>query len=355
MRDPLIALGLRPRASGPDPSAAAQRLLDVLLEFITEVDPLDTGTLLDRVEMYRLLADASIDPGQLTAMGDACATACRQVQDRISQQRQDQKAEMTALMSLVHQTLGALSGSESGFSSNVGSSMDRIEALSQVDDVRQIKAQLLREVTLIRRLTLHRQQQWEETCLSLRDRVRSLEDRLNETTLAATTDAMTQLTSRGAFESICREWLASPQKQFVLAMLDVDNLKVINDSYGHPAGDRAIVTIAAALKASFRADVDVVARYGGDEFVLLVHGLGFRQTEQRVRLLVSSLQSTPIQTGTGESMRLTISCGMAEYTAGDTLESLVERADSALYAAKRAGRDRIVTKEKPTLRTMLRH
>ena len=77
MRDPLIALGLRPRAPGPDPSTAAQRLLDVLLDFITEVDPLDTGTLIDRVEMYRLLADASVDPEQLTAMGDACATACR--------------------------------------------------------------------------------------------------------------------------------------------------------------------------------------------------------------------------------------------------------------------------------------
>jgi diguanylate cyclase (GGDEF)-like protein len=71
-------------------------------------------------------------------------------------------------------------------------------------------------------------------------------------------------------------------------------------------------------------------------------------------MMVTSLQSTPIEIADGESVRLTVSCGMAEYTAGDTLDSLIERADKALYEAKRAGRDRIVSRQKPTLRSLLR-
>ena len=191
--------------------------------------------------------------------------------------------------------------------------------------------------------------------LSLSDRVRTLEARLVETTRAATVDPLTQLTTRGAFEAIAREWLASPRRQFVLALIDIDKLKFINDAHGHQAGDRAIVAVATALKNSFRADVDVVARYGGDEFALLAHDVGFRQAETRLRMLVASLRSSPIELVVGESMTLTVSCGMAECSAGDTLESLNERADAAMYEAKRAGRDRIVAKDKPTLRSLRQH
>jgi diguanylate cyclase (GGDEF)-like protein len=141
----------------------------------------------------------------------------------------------------------------------------------------------------------------------------------------------------------------------VLALIDLDGLKTINDTYGHPAGDLAIRTVANALKSSFRMTVDVVARYGGDEFALLARDIGFREVEKRLRLVVSSLQATPIELGEGAPVALTVSCGMAEFTAGDTLDSLVERADKALYEAKRSGRDRIVSKPKPTLRSLLRH
>jgi diguanylate cyclase (GGDEF)-like protein len=355
MRDPLIALGLRPQPANPDPSAVAQRLLDLLIEFVSDVDPVDTGTVLDRVDMYQRLHQANTDPEHLTTMTDACAEACRQVRERVKRHRRDQKTEMEALVALVHETLGTLAGTESGFHSDVGDSMNRIEALTRVDDVRQLKVQLAREIAQVRRLAIERQQAWEQTSLSLNDRVRTLEARLIETTRAATVDPLTQLTTRGAFESIAREWLASPRTQFVLALIDIDKLKFINDAHGHQAGDRAIVAVASALRNSFRADVDVVARYGGDEFALLAHDVGFRQAETRLRMLVTSLQSSPIELVAGESMTLTVSCGMAACSAGDTLESLNERADAALYEAKRAGRDRIIAKDKPTLRSLRQH
>src|SRR6185503_5528393 len=105
---------------------------------------------------------------------------------------------------------------------------------------------------------------------------------------------------------------------------------------------------------SFRS-FDVVARYGGDEFALLARDVGFQQVEKRLKMLTTSLQASPIELTDGQSMRLTVSCGMAEYSAGDSLESLVERADRALYDAKRSGRDRIVSNQKPTLRSLMQH
>jgi len=360
MRDPLIALGLRSRPASPDPSVgtsssgAAQRLLNILLEFISEVDPIETGTLVDRVEMYRLLAESETDVEHLTPMTDACEAVCGQVRGRVKKQREDQKKEIVALAALVHETLGALAGTEQGFHSNVGESMNRIEELTRVDDIRQVKMQLAREVTLVRQLAVTRQKAWEERSAYLTERVRSLEQRLNETTIEATVDTLTQLTRRGAFEELVREVLASPRKQFVIALIDLDKLKFLNDTYGHPAGDRAIVMVADTLKSSFRS-FDVVARYGGDEFALLARDVGLQQVERRLRMLSASLHSSAIELADGQSMRVTVSCGMAEYSAGDSLESLIERADGALYDAKRAGRDRIMSKEKPTLRSLMQH
>ena len=355
MRDPLIALGLQPRLVSTDPSSPVQKLLQLLLEFLTEIDPVDSGRLVDRLDLYRLLAESHADAPRLATMTDACAEVCRQVRDRLRTQQQDQKGEIAALVVLVHETLATLTGAERGFQSSFGDSMNRLSALSDVDDVRQLKMQLAREVALVRQLAVTRQKAWEETRESLTERVRTLEQRLNETTIAATVDMLTKLTTRGAFETTVGEWLSSPRRQFVLALVDLDGLKTINDTYGHPSGDRAIVVVANALKDSFRPAVDVVARYGGDEFSVLAGEMGFRDVEKRLRTVVASLHSTPIEVGEGESLRLTVSCGLAEYTAGDTLESLVERADKALYEAKRSGRDRIVSRQKPTLRSLLRH
>src|SRR6185436_964380 len=172
MRDPLIALGLQPRGVSPDPSSPAQKLIKLLLEFAADVDPIDTGTLVDRMNLYRLLAESQADAQRLAAMTDACAEVCREVRDRIRTQQKDQKSEIAALVTLVHETLATLGGTERGFQSSFGDSLSRLSALSDVDDVRQLKMQLAREVALVRQLAVSRQKDWEETCTSLTDRVR---------------------------------------------------------------------------------------------------------------------------------------------------------------------------------------
>jgi diguanylate cyclase (GGDEF)-like protein len=135
-------------------------------------------------------------------------------------------------------------------------------------------------------------------------------------------------------------------------MLDIDRFKQLNDTLGHPAGDQAIVTVAETLTDSFRAGHDLVVRYGGDEFAVLMLGMSLPQAEGRLRNVASRIAA--VSFGPDDApLQITVSSGAVELSAGDTRASLVERADQALYEAKRLGRNRVVAKAKPTLRDLM--
>jgi diguanylate cyclase len=115
-----------------------------------------------------------------------------------------------------------------------------------------------------------------------------------------------------------------------VAMLDIDRFKQFNDSYGHPAGDRLLREAAAAWKSETRAG-DFLARFGGEEFALLLTG----KDTGAVKALVERLRARM-------PANQTCSAGIALMVDGDTPEQLLGRADTALYEAKKAGRDRTV-------------
>ena len=129
--------------------------------------------------------------------------------------------------------------------------------------------------------------------------------------------------------------------QFVLAVFDVDAFKQINDTHGHPMGDQVLVALAEKLKVAFRDD-DIVARFGGDEFAVLAAGLTLRQAESRFKSVLAMLPG--VSPMPDHQPPLTMSCGVAECSAGDTKDSLLRRADQALYDAKKLGKNRVATK-----------
>jgi diguanylate cyclase (GGDEF)-like protein len=126
-----------------------------------------------------------------------------------------------------------------------------------------------------------------------------------------------------------------------LMMIDLDNFKLINDTYGHPAGDLVLQAVANAIVRVFPRRSDFIARYGGEEFAVIlvdvkpadVAALGERMLEA-VRNLNIDYQDN--------SIRLTCSAGVAVSTQQDSAETLLSRADQALYQAKQDGRDRAV-------------
>lgn len=154
---------------------------------------------------------------------------------------------------------------------------------------------------------------------------------------AAERDAMTQLYNLQTFRVLAaaRIAAAADTELLAIAVLDLDEFKQVNDTRGHPAGDRALRLVATAVRAGLRGS-DIAARYGGDEFVLLLDECDDAAAErivQRVRQTVAALSS-------GVGSPLSLSAGLATYpSCGRDLDELIRRADEALFTAKRAGKD----------------
>ncbi|WP_041655891.1 bifunctional diguanylate cyclase/phosphodiesterase [Azoarcus sp. KH32C] len=124
--------------------------------------------------------------------------------------------------------------------------------------------------------------------------------------------------------------------EVAVAFVDLDNFKVINDSLGHAVGDELLMVVAARLKSCLRA-IDTVARYGGDEFVLIVHYPGDRATIGRVLDRVLQAIARPIQVA-GHELMVTCSIGVAMLEGDAGVDVLLQHADAAMYSAKAAGR-----------------
>ncbi|WCE31459.1 sensor domain-containing diguanylate cyclase [Vibrio sp. SCSIO 43137] len=158
--------------------------------------------------------------------------------------------------------------------------------------------------------------------------------------ILATTDQLTGLDNRQVFEHDVKKALLQNERQYshqTLLLIDVDRFKNINDSYGHLMGDEVLKNIAQTLSLNNR-ESDCLGRWGGEEFVLLAHNMSIEQGEilaEKIRLSIEQHSSFPQQ--------ITVSIGVTESAAGDKLETLLSRADSAMYKAKNAGRNCVRT------------
>lgn len=158
----------------------------------------------------------------------------------------------------------------------------------------------------------------------------------------ATTDVLTGLSTRRHFWEMAEQQLATASRHdrpLAVMMLDVDHFKTVNDTYGHAAGDAVLRVISERMRAMVR-ESDVVGRYGGEEFALMLpETTDAAPLAERLRAAVAG---TEVPTDQG-AVRVTISVGVSYRRAGDDLDRLLGRADSALYRSKAEGRNRVTT------------
>jgi two-component system, cell cycle response regulator len=165
----------------------------------------------------------------------------------------------------------------------------------------------------------------------------------------ATRDTLTGLSNRSYFQNELRKFLsigARYSRPFSLMMLDVDFFKKVNDTYGHDVGDNVLKTVATALMSHVRSH-DVAARFGGEEFVILLPETplnGAVAVAERIRMTVESCDFEPM----GCHHHVTISIGISEFpSSGVEFDELIKRADEALYKAKESGRNRVCVAAPP--------
>lgn len=165
----------------------------------------------------------------------------------------------------------------------------------------------------------------------------------------ASLDGLTRIANRGAFDRhLEAAWRAHAASRQSLAVLlgDIDAFKAYNDSYGHVAGDAALTAVASTLARTLRSDADLAARYGGEEFAVLLPGCDVDEATQVARRMLDAVRALAIEHRASDvAPQVTLSIGVAATIpdADAVAESLVQRADEALYRAKAEGRNRIGT------------
>lgn len=152
------------------------------------------------------------------------------------------------------------------------------------------------------------------------------------------TDALTGVRNRRALDEMLGSILAMKNRYeqvFSLVILDIDHFKRVNDQHGHLTGDKVLRSVAVAISNAAR-ETDFVARYGGEEFVVVMPQTDLAAASIFCERLRIAIEESPLM-----NLRLTVSGGLAQALDGEDSQSLLSRADSALYAAKAAGRNRM--------------
>jgi diguanylate cyclase len=171
------------------------------------------------------------------------------------------------------------------------------------------------------------------------------------------TDPLTSLANRKYFDSALEKSIAQSAatgEPVALLLIDIDHFKAFNDTFGHLTGDQVLRLVAIALKQNVKGQ-DIAARYGGEEFAIILPGTTLRSAltvADHVRRAVMTKEL--MKRSTGEHLgRVTVSIGVAVLQKDEAAQSLIERADNCLYAAKRCGRNRVMCETDPEVSSVV--
>jgi diguanylate cyclase len=350
--------------AGATTPPAGLRTEEVLLRLLEQLElpPEYAG----RVEALQDRLEKPVAERDWPALLGEIAALVREIRQRILAEKKELETFLRQLTERLQEVDAQLQGSESLSEARLQSSRDLDAAVKQevrgmesrvqaAEDLDQLKHDLQSHLDNIvsqleqhQRQEEHNHQQAREEMGRLQVRLQTMEQeaerlrtRAREEHRQAMTDSLTGIANRPAFEERMAEEFARWKRfhtPLALLVWDVDKFKDINDRYGHKAGDKVLKTLARTLQDSIR-ETDFLARFGGEEFVLLMTGAevpALREVADKLRTAVGSCGFH----FRGTSVQVTISCGIACFAEGDTPETVFDRADRALYHAKEQGRDR---------------
>jgi len=224
---------------------------------------------------------------------------------------------------------------------DVKACLNKIEDAVGTGVLPEIRKALAQTVGKVTETFAEQKRQYEKQLAELNERMSSLKQDLVAAREEMKRDPLTDAYNRRGFDSAIGVSLNMHfilSQPITLVMIDVDNFKTINDTYGHAAGDEVLKGIGEALARAFIRKGDLVARYGGDEFAVILNDTSAENSKKLIERFLSYVQGIQVPYAS-EDTRVSCSAGYTEIHDKDSVESLIKRADQALYQAKEAGRN----------------
>jgi diguanylate cyclase len=308
-----------------------------------------------------LLDDDSWLRGQIDAVQDlisgpmdqrALEDATRSLKDVIYKQGKlkhslsDVKVTVKNMMMTFIDRLGSVAASTGDFHEKIGGFTERISSAANITDLNDVVAEVLRETRLVQAEALKSRDRMLEARQEVQDaetKITQLEAELRHMSELVREDQLTgSLNRRGLDDVFDRETARADRRgtPLCVALLDLDDFKRLNDTHGHQAGDSALRHLVKIVKDELRS-MDAIARFGGEEFVILLPETTLDAASQTMTRVQREL-TKHFFLHENDKLLITFSAGVALRVANETQEALIGRADKAMYAAKKAGKNRVV-------------
>jgi diguanylate cyclase len=262
----------------------------------------------------------------------------------------DREKEFRDIIDLLTKAMATLDADNRDYYQKVYRQSEKIEEITLLNDIRTIKRALADEVESIRHDLDAKQSQDQAQMNTLSEQVKTLTAELEKVQEESRRDGLTAVFNRRAFDeqlSALIKRSAMAGTRFSLILIDIDDFKLINDTYGHTIGDRVLVAMVEKCRRYTRSD-DFIARYGGDEFAIILPGASLRNAIKKARQIAKSIGDTLYgldDTVPGLELRFSVSMGVSTFQPKDTPESLCSRADGALYKTKSGGKNGVASEK----------
>ncbi len=260
----------------------------------------------------------------------------------------DREKEFRDIIDLLSKAMTSLNTDNQSFYQRVYDHSEKLEQITLLNDIKKIKNELQTEVSQIRKSVSEQKKLGNKQIELLANQVDSLRCELEKTKTQMKTDPLTGVMNRSAMDQYLDELFEQSfvhRSSFSLMLLDIDNFKEINDTHGHLIGDRVLVAFAQKCRGLIRSD-DFIARFGGEEFIIVLPKVSLRNARKKARQICKEMAATRYSLDSNDgSLVVTTSIGVSSMKKGDTVKGMLERADKALYLAKRRGKNCVFTEK----------
>jgi diguanylate cyclase len=327
------------------------RLFNLLLENVSELLD-DDNWLRGQIDAVRQLIAGNLD---YRALEDATRSLKEVIykQGQLKHSLSDVKLTVKNMMMTFTERLSQIATSTGDFHRKIGSYSEQIRHAGNLDELNQILDEVLRDTDLVQTEALQARDNMLLARKEVQDaeiRIDALQTQLQSMSAMAREDQLTgSLNRRGLDDIYARESARADRRgtPLSIAMLDLDDFKRINDTYGHVAGDAALKHLVKVVKETLRS-MDVISRFGGEEFLILLPETTIEAATQTMIRLQREL-TRHFFLHDNEKVLITFSAGVALRRPNEEQDALIERTDRAMYLAKRAGKNLVMVAEEPGL------